>query len=115
MYVMCFGVRVYLRFLQMPGTPRREHEIVEHPDHRQPQYPPPTARVKILRKEREGELYIMVFNAIRQMYRRLYEQRFIGGAAMLSLGNVLDLSIDFAIGKLKKNPIKVTRYFSFEE
>jgi hypothetical protein len=49
----------------------------------------------------------MVFNAIRQMYRRLYSQHFIGGSAILSLGSVLDHSTDFAIGKLRKNPIKV--------
>ncbi|KAL8271771.1 hypothetical protein Esti_004280 [Eimeria stiedai] len=56
-------------------------------------------RRKVLRKEREGELYLMIFNACREMYHRLYHKQCIGGSALLSLNTSLDLSNDFAVGK----------------
>ncbi|OEH79091.1 na+ h+ exchanger [Cyclospora cayetanensis] len=57
------------------------------------------SRRKVLRKEREGELYLMIFNACREMYHRLYHKQCIGGSALLSLNTSLDLSNDFAVGK----------------
>ncbi|KAL8442630.1 hypothetical protein Emag_006338 [Eimeria magna] len=63
-------------------------------------------RRKVLRKEREGELYLMIFNACREMYHRLYHKQCIGGSALLSLNTSLDLSNDFAVGKVRQNPIK---------
>lgn len=85
---------------------RDEEEYLNIPP---PGEQPAVSLVRVLRKEREGELYIMAFNAIRQMYQRLYEQHFIGGAAMLSLNATLDLATDFAIGQLRRNPIKAWR------
>lgn len=64
------------------------------------------SRRKVLRKEREGELYLMIFNACREMYHRLYHKQCIGGSALLSLNTSLDLSNDFAVGKVRQNPIK---------
>ncbi|KAL8433159.1 hypothetical protein Efla_002350 [Eimeria flavescens] len=58
-----------------------------------------SSRRKVLRKEREGELYLMIFNACREMYHRLYHKQCIGGSALLSLNTSLDLSNDFAVGK----------------
>ncbi|SJK86103.1 solute carrier family 9, member 6 [Babesia microti strain RI] len=60
----------------------------------------------ILRKEREGELYIMVFNACKQMYKTLYDDGYIGGGTLLSLQSILDISSDFALKKLKHKSIK---------
>ncbi|PHJ23106.1 na+ h+ exchanger [Cystoisospora suis] len=64
------------------------------------------SRRKVLRKEREGELYLMFFNACREMYHRLYHKNCIGGSALLSLNTSLDLSNDFAVGKVRQNPIR---------
>eukprot|EP00921_Rhytidocystis_pertsovi_P005017 GHVQ01008684.1.p1 GENE.GHVQ01008684.1~~GHVQ01008684.1.p1 ORF type:complete len:934 (-),score=97.85 GHVQ01008684.1:1391-4192(-) len=68
---------------------------------------PAKEKRKIIRKEREGELFIMIFNACRQMYEKLYDTHCIGGSALLSLKYSLDISCDFAIGKLRQDPIKV--------
>ncbi|SCO69621.1 sodium/hydrogen exchanger, Na+, H+ antiporter, putative [Plasmodium vivax] len=61
---------------------------------------------KIVRKEREGELYIMIFNTCRELYKKLYVNGFISGECLLTLTSILDLSADFALKKVRMNPIK---------
>ncbi|KAI4834608.1 sodium/hydrogen exchanger [Plasmodium brasilianum] len=63
-------------------------------------------RKKIVRKEREGELYIMIFNTCRELYKKLYVNGFISGECLLTLTSILDLSADFALKKVRMNPIK---------
>eukprot|EP00923_Selenidium_pygospionis_P040448 GHVN01069851.1.p1 GENE.GHVN01069851.1~~GHVN01069851.1.p1 ORF type:complete len:1287 (+),score=204.31 GHVN01069851.1:3239-7099(+) len=61
--------------------------------------------VPVLRSEREGELYLMVFNTFRRMYYDILESGIIEGGAAFKLNDVLDNAIDWAIGKMKKNHI----------
>ncbi|SCM25838.1 sodium/hydrogen exchanger, Na+, H+ antiporter, putative [Plasmodium chabaudi chabaudi] len=63
-------------------------------------------RKQIIRKEREGELYIMIFNTCKELYKKLYVNGFISGECLLTLNSILDLSADFALKKVKMNPIK---------
>ncbi|CRG97423.1 sodium/hydrogen exchanger, Na+, H+ antiporter, putative [Plasmodium gallinaceum] len=65
-----------------------------------------TLKKKIVRKEREGELYIMIFNTCRELYKKLYVNGFISGECLLTLTSILDLSADFALKKVRMNPIK---------
>ncbi|GIX63622.1 sodium/hydrogen exchanger [Babesia caballi] len=60
---------------------------------------------RVLRKEREGELYIMIFNAFSDMYNKLYQSALIDGGSLLMLQNALDIASDFALKKLKKRSI----------
>ncbi|PFH37939.1 hypothetical protein BESB_002800 [Besnoitia besnoiti] len=100
-------------YFEIPATPRRgsfssSHQsggkAVEPAFRRDAQRA--GSRRKVLRKEREGELYLMFFNACREMYHRLYHKNCIGGSALLSLNTSLDLSNDFAVGKVRQNPIR---------
>lgn len=61
---------------------------------------------KVVRKEREGELYILIFNTCRESYKKLYVNGFISGECLLTLNAILDLSADFALKKVRMNPIK---------
>ncbi|CDU20391.1 sodium/hydrogen exchanger protein [Plasmodium yoelii] len=63
-------------------------------------------RKQIIRKEREGELYIMIFNTCKELYKKLYVNGFISGECLLTLNSILDLSADFALKKVKMNPIR---------
>lgn len=65
-----------------------------------------TLKKRMIRKEREGELYIMIFNTCRELYKKLYVNGFISGECLLTLTSILDLSADFAIKKVRMNPIK---------
>ncbi|KAK1443777.1 sodium/hydrogen exchanger like protein [Babesia gibsoni] len=60
---------------------------------------------KSVKKDREGELYIMIFNAFSDMYNKLYKSGLIDGGSLLLLQNALDVASDFALRKLKKRSI----------
>lgn len=62
---------------------------------------------KVLRMEREGELYIMIFNAFSHLYNEMYHSGFIDGRSLLSLQSSLDIAADFAIKRLKQRSIAV--------
>lgn len=62
---------------------------------------------KVLRLEREGELYIMIFNAFSHLYNEMYQCGFIDGRSLLSLQSSLDIAADFAIKRLKQRSIAV--------
>ncbi|XP_053993109.1 uncharacterized protein LOC128884079 isoform X3 [Hylaeus volcanicus] len=68
-----------------------------------------TNSIRMLRREREGELYIMAFNAIGAMYKQLYDQHLINGAVLRILKSVLDSAVDFSVGKLRRSPILAWR------
>ncbi|GFE54954.1 sodium hydrogen exchanger [Babesia ovis] len=65
----------------------------------------PSAVRRVLRKDQEGELYIMIFNAFSDMYNKLYHSALIDGGSLLILQNTLDTSSDFALKKLQKRSI----------
>eukprot|EP00922_Rhytidocystis_sp_ex-Travisia-forbesii_P064018 GHVS01095197.1.p1 GENE.GHVS01095197.1~~GHVS01095197.1.p1 ORF type:complete len:1064 (-),score=89.63 GHVS01095197.1:186-3377(-) len=88
-----------VEYIEVPATPRHGSLDLD-------QVAEPANKHKVIRKEREGELYIMIFNACRQMYKKLYETHCIEGGSLLSLSTSLDISSDFAIGKLRQNPIR---------
>eukprot|EP00922_Rhytidocystis_sp_ex-Travisia-forbesii_P064019 GHVS01095198.1.p1 GENE.GHVS01095198.1~~GHVS01095198.1.p1 ORF type:complete len:1055 (-),score=96.02 GHVS01095198.1:1363-4527(-) len=88
-----------IEYIEVPATPK-------HGSINSEQCIEPGNKHKVIRKEREGELYIMLFNACRQMYKKLYETHCIGGGSLLSLYTSLDIASDFAIGQLRQNPIK---------
>ncbi|CDJ37420.1 Sodium/hydrogen exchanger 1, related [Eimeria tenella] len=48
----------------------------------------------------------MIFNACREMYLRLYQKECIGGNSLLALNTSLDLANDFALGRVRQNPIR---------
>eukprot|EP00371_Babesia_bovis_P001540 XP_001610187.1 sodium/hydrogen exchanger 1 [Babesia bovis T2Bo] len=60
---------------------------------------------RVLRKEQEGELYIMIFNAFSDMYNKLYHSALIDGGSLLMLQATLDTASDFALKKLQKRSI----------
>ncbi|KEP66378.1 UNVERIFIED_CONTAM: Na+/H+ exchanger NHE1 [Hammondia hammondi] len=99
-------------YFEIPATPRRGSALSPDRGGREVRTMSPRmtqragSRRKVLRKEREGELYLMIFNACREMYHRLYHKHCIGGSALLSLNTSLDLSNDFAVGKVRQNPIR---------
>ena len=94
----CTLLRLFGVYMQLPMSPRPTEggEVCGAG----------SSRRKVLRKEREGELYLMIFNACREMYHRLYHKQCIGGSALLSLNTSLDLANDFAVGKVRQNPIR---------
>lgn len=102
---------VHTRFLSMSVVPRMQSDdrlfensdvhgldnFVTHPVGPHPR--------RVLRKEREGELYIMIFNSFSDIYNKLYQSGLIDGGSLLLLQNALDVASDFALKKLKKRSI----------
>ncbi|CDR94034.1 sodium/hydrogen exchanger 1, putative [Babesia bigemina] len=97
---------VHKRFITSTLVPRlnSDDRIFENCEHESADGNMPGTR-RVLRKEREGELYIMIFNAFSDMYNRLYESALIDGGSLLLLQNALDRARDFALKKMKKRAI----------
>eukprot|EP00918_Siedleckia_nematoides_P004069 GHVU01009156.1.p1 GENE.GHVU01009156.1~~GHVU01009156.1.p1 ORF type:complete len:840 (-),score=57.44 GHVU01009156.1:55-2574(-) len=64
-------------------------------------------QVLVLRKEREGELYHMVFNAVQLMYKRLCDIDVIRAHTSLRLVESVEVALDYTTGVMKKDTIKV--------
>ncbi|GBE60783.1 Na+ H+ exchanger [Babesia ovata] len=97
---------VHKRFMMSTFVPRMgsDDRIFENCERESEDGDKPGTR-RVLRKEREGELYIMIFNAFSDMYNKLYQSELIDGGSLLLLQNALDKSRDFALKKMKKRAI----------